>query len=117
MTHLLRMVQTETVSMCQTDNYSSWPILGRKELFQPADNGVFMTVFDNILNVLLPDYPAHSVLDFADRFNSQHVPGFILALCTLRFQTKVGQAWIGTIDIGMLPGIDLRLTDRWRHGW
>jgi len=57
-----------------------------------------MTIFDNILNIFLPDYPMHFIFEFANRFKSQHILGFILALCTLGFQTQVGQAGIGTID-------------------
>ncbi len=51
-----------------------------------------MTMFDNILNVLLPDYPTHSVFEFANRFKSQHILGFVLALCTVGFNPYVAQA-------------------------
>ena len=57
-----------------------------------------MTMYDNILNVLLPDYPTHSVFEFANRFKSQHFLGFVLALCTIGFNPYVGQAGIGTIN-------------------
>ena len=57
-----------------------------------------MAIFDNILNVLLPDYPTHSVFEFANRLKSQHILGFVLALCTVGFNPYVGQAGIGTID-------------------
>src|SRR4030042_1579313 len=77
---------------------SNRPILGREEFFQAANNRFFMTIFDNILNILLPDYPTHSVLKFANRFKSQHILGFVLALCTVVFNPYVGQAGIGTID-------------------
>jgi hypothetical protein len=57
-----------------------------------------MNIFDNILNILLPDDLTHPVFKFADWFKSQHFLGFVLALCTLGFQTQVGQAGIGAIN-------------------
>ena len=57
-----------------------------------------MTIFDDIFNILLPHYPKHSVLEFANRFKSQHILGFVLALCTIGFNPYVGQAGIGAID-------------------
>jgi hypothetical protein len=57
-----------------------------------------MTMFDNILNVLQPDYPTHSVFEFTNRFKPQHILGFVLALCTVSFNPYVGQAGIGTIN-------------------
>jgi len=63
-----------------------------------VNNFLFMTIFDKIMNVLLPDYPTHSVLEFANRFKSQHFLGFVLALCTLGFQAQADQAGIGTIN-------------------
>ena len=57
-----------------------------------------MTILDNILNVLLPDDPTHSVFEFANRLKSQHILGFVLALCTVGFNPYVGQAGIGAIN-------------------
>jgi len=57
-----------------------------------------MTIFDNILNILLPEDPTHSVFEFANRLKSQHILGFVLALCTIGFNPCVGQAGVGTID-------------------
>ena len=58
-----------------------------------------MAMFNDIFNCLLPNYPAHTILELTDRFKSQHFLGIIvLALCTLGFQAHVGQAGIGGID-------------------
>ena len=57
-----------------------------------------MTVFDNIFNILLPDYLVHGLFEFADRLKTQHFILLGLALCTLSFNAQVGQAGIGTID-------------------
>ena len=53
-----------------------------------------MTIFDNILNVLLPNYPTHAIFKFADRFKSHHFLGFVLALCMIGFYAHMGQAGI-----------------------
>ena len=55
-------------------------------------------MFDNILNILLPDYPMHPVFESADWFQPQHLPGLVLALCTIGFNPYVGQAGVGTIN-------------------
>ena len=57
-----------------------------------------MTVFDNIVNIFLPDYLVHGLFDFADRLKTQHFIVFCLALCTLGLNTQVGQAGIGAIN-------------------
>ena len=58
-----------------------------------------MAMLNNIFNRLLPNNPAHAILELTDRFKSQHFLGIIiLALCTLGFQAHVGQAGIGDID-------------------
>ena len=46
--------------------YSNWPILGREESCQ----------FDNILNIVLPDYPTHPVFESAGGI---HLPGSLKA--------------------------------------
>jgi len=57
-----------------------------------------MTIFDNILNVILPHEPTHSVFESANRLKSQHFLGFVLALCTIGFYAHMGQASIGYIN-------------------
>jgi len=44
-----------------------------------------MAVFYNILNILPPGYPAHSILEFANRIKSQHIPGLVFGLLHGRF--------------------------------
>jgi hypothetical protein len=57
-----------------------------------------MTVFDNILNILLPNYPTHPVFELANRLKSQHFLGLLLALCTIGLYPYVGQAGIGNVN-------------------
>jgi hypothetical protein len=58
-----------------------------------------MGKLDYILNLLLPDNLTHLGFKLADRFDRQHVLGiFLVALCTLAFNSNVGQAGIGTIN-------------------
>src|SRR4030042_2146455 len=57
-----------------------------------------MTIFDNIFDILLPDYLVHGLLEFADRLKTQHFIIFCLAVGTLGFNAQVGQAGIGTIN-------------------
>jgi len=56
-----------------------------------------MAILDNILNVVLPDYPMHATFKFADRFKPQHSLGLVLALCMIGFYAHVAQAGIGRI--------------------
>ena len=57
-----------------------------------------MTMFDDIFNRLLPNHPAHAILQLTDRFKTQHFLGMmVLALCTRGFQAHVGQAGISGI--------------------
>jgi len=56
-------------------------------------------MFDNIFNILLPNYLTHVVFKPANRFKSQHPIAFlVLAFCTIGLYTHVGQAGIGNID-------------------
>jgi len=57
-----------------------------------------MTIFDDILNVLLPDDLTDAVFEFADRFKSQYFLVLVLALCTTSFNPGVGQTGI-TINL------------------
>lgn len=57
----------------------------------------FMTAFDNIRKILMPDHPTHLIFELADRLKSQHFLSLILALCTIGFYAQVDQAGIGNI--------------------
>ena len=58
-----------------------------------------MTMFNDIFNRLLPNNPAHAILELTDRLKTQHFLGMMcLALGTLGLQAHVGQAGIGDIN-------------------
>jgi len=57
-----------------------------------------MTILENILNVLMPDYLTHAVFKLTDRFKPQHLLVLALALCTISFYAHVGQAGVGNIN-------------------
>jgi hypothetical protein len=51
-------------------------------------------MLDNILNILLPYHPTHSIFELADRLRSQHFLAFVLALCMIGSNPYVGQPGI-----------------------
>ena len=58
-----------------------------------------MRYFNNILNLLSPDYLVHADFQSADRRQRQHILGiFFVALCTLVGYTNMGQAGIGAVN-------------------
>src|SRR6056297_530694 len=58
-----------------------------------------MRYFNNILNLLSPDYLMHADFQSADRRQRQHILGiFFVALCTLVGYTNMGQAGIGAVN-------------------
>jgi hypothetical protein len=57
-----------------------------------------MAVFDNLFDILLPDYLTHAIFEFADRLKTQQLRGPVSALCTIGFYAYVGQAGIGNIN-------------------
>ena len=71
------------LTICDIRSNSNLPILSREEFLQAANNRFFMTVFDNIFNILQPDYPTDSILELANRLKSQHFLGFVLALYSI----------------------------------